>query len=209
MISVSSLAHAHEAERRISFPDFDLPQGGRLLILGPSGCGKSTLLHILAGILAPTQGKVLVSGHDFSVLGESARDRLRGREVGIVFQRLYLSAALSCLDCLRAAQYLAGLRTDDSYSRELLSRLGLSAFERKLPRALSVGQAQRLAIARALVNKPKIVLADEPTSALDDQNAMNIAALLKEHSQICGASLVVATHDARIRPQFEKILELQ
>ena len=209
MISLSNLEHSYDKNNSIRFPDIVLPQGSQLLILGPSGCGKSTLLHILAGILTPLRGKVVLAGHDFTSLKERKRDEVRGKEIGIIFQRLYLSPSLTCLDALRAAQYFAGLATSDAESERLLSKLGLSFFTNKLPQTLSLGQAQRLAIARALINKPKIVLADEPTSALDDEHALSVANLLKEHSKNCGATLVIATHDARLKAIFENILLLK
>jgi putative ABC transport system ATP-binding protein len=209
MISTSSLVHSYEAQRRIEFPDIKLPEGQHLLILGPSGCGKSTLLHILGGLLEPTAGDLSVCGHKFTKVPEGVRDSIRGKNIGIVFQRLYLSPSLSCLNSLRAAQYLAGIKVDEEYCQALLSRLGLGGHEQKLPRNLSHGQAQRLAIARALANRPRIVLADEPTSALDDTHAASVVNLLQEHSESCGASLVVATHDSRIRSQFKNALVLQ
>jgi putative ABC transport system ATP-binding protein len=182
--------------------------GRHSLVLGPSGCGKSTLLHLIAGLLPPTRGRILVAGRDLSALRAAELDRWRGRTIGIVLQNLHLITALSARDNLRLARALAGLPDDGARIGRLLDELGLSARTAARPPQLSQGEAQRLAIARAVVNRPALILADEPTSALDDGNCDAVLALLRAQAEASGATLLIATHDARLKAHFAHRLEL-
>jgi putative ABC transport system ATP-binding protein len=182
--------------------------GRHSLVLGPSGCGKSTLLHLIAGLLPPTRGRILVAGRDLSALRAAEFDRWRGRTIGIVLQNLHLITALSVRDNLRLARALAGLPDDGARIGRLLDELGLSARAAARPPQLSQGEAQRLAIARAVVNRPALILADEPTSALDDGNCDAVLALLRAQAEASGATLLIATHDARLKAHFAHRLEL-
>ncbi|MCZ6741640.1 MAG: ABC transporter ATP-binding protein [Alphaproteobacteria bacterium] len=192
----------------LDIPDWTVATGGHCLVLGPSGSGKTTLLNIIAGLLRPTAGTVTISGQDIGTLGPGALDVFRGRHIGIVFQTLHLVSALSVADNLHLARYLAGLRRDEARLHGVLESLGIGAMAAARPRTLSQGEAQRVAIARAVINDPKIILADEPTSALDDGNATQVLNLLSQHADMCGATLVIATHDRRIRDRFDAVLEL-
>ncbi len=192
----------------LRFPGLSLEAGAHCLVLGPSGCGKSTLLHLVTGLLRPLAGTIRVAGTDLGVLRGAALDRFRGRHMGVVFQRLHLLPALSVRDNLLAARYLAGLPRDPARVDTLLERLGVAHRAGARPDALSFGQAQRVAIARALVNAPTLVVCDEPTSNLDDRNAAEVLSLLFEHAGQERATLLVATHDARLRPHFEHLVEL-
>ena len=178
------------------------------MILGPSGSGKSTLVNILAGLTAPSEGRVAVDGVETTTLRPAARDNFRARRIGLIPQRLHLIGAISVSDNLRLARRLAGLPPDEGRIADLLERLGVAGLAGRRPNALSQGQAQRAAVARALVNEPVLLLADEPTAALDERNAETVIELLQEVAQANGASLVSATHDRRIADRFLQRLTL-
>jgi putative ABC transport system ATP-binding protein len=181
--------------------DFSLEQkaGNHLLLLGPSGSGKTTLINLITGLLLPTTGSVSVGGEAMSSLSGPARDDLRRRKIGVIFQTLRLVSALSVRANLRLAQKLAGLVVDNDAIDALLDAVGVAHRADAAPRELSQGEAQRAAIARALVAKPALLVADEPTSALDDANAERIGRLLLDTATANGSTLLVATHDARLK----------
>ncbi len=208
MISSHSLTYRYLPGPELRFPDVSCPAGGHLLLLGPSGCGKTTLLHLLAGLLRPAGGRVEVAGTSLSALGTGPLDRFRGRHIGLVFQRPHLIASLTVQENLLLAQRLAGLRPDQGRVGELLHRLGLSPKAHRRPRQLSQGEQQRAIIARALLNRPQVLLADEPTSSLDDQNAQAVAALLAEQAAAEQAALLVVTHDRRLQDLFPNQIRL-
>ncbi len=185
-----------------------LGAGERALVVGPSGSGKTTLLHVLAGLRKPEAGRVYVVGRDLSASSEVDRDVFRGRFIGYIFQTLHLVSALSVLDNLRLAAFLARKPVPDQRLLDLLASVGLADRARARPFELSQGEAQRVAIARALVNAPQLVLADEPTSALDDRNAELVLDLLLRATARERAALIVATHDKRLLPFFDRRLEL-
>lgn len=198
LLNVVNLTYQVQGKPILDLPALQLARGRHGLLLGPSGSGKTSLLHILAGLLRPTGGHVFLLGNDLTALGAAAADRLRARHVGIIFQQLHLIRAVSALDNLRLAQRLAGQQPDDASARHLLDRLGLAARADALPDTLSQGERQRVAVARALVNKPMLLLADEPTSALDDENCDATLRLLLEQAEMSGATLLIATHDQRL-----------
>jgi putative ABC transport system ATP-binding protein len=209
MVEVEGLEHRYGQGARVLFvPHWRVGEGEAWLLAGPSGSGKSTLLAILAGLTLPTAGRVLVAGVEPAKLSPAARDRWRGRFVGLVPQRLHLIGALSVRDNLRMAQRLAGLPVDEARIGQLLAAVDVEQLAERHPRALSQGQAQRVAIARAVVNRPALVLADEPTASLDDAHAAHALELLRGQALEAGASLVVASHDARVRCLLPHGLEL-
>jgi putative ABC transport system ATP-binding protein len=208
MIAVRGLAHRYGAAEALRLPDWRVAQGDRWLVLGPSGCGKTTLLHIVAGLVRPSEGRVEVAGQDISSLSGSNLDRWRAGTIGIVLQALHLVKHLSVRDNLRLAQYLAKAPQDDARIDDTLGALGVAAKSARRPSELSQGEQQRVAIARAVVNRPKLVLADEPTANLDDAAAATVVDLLTEQAARHGATLVVATHDARVKGKFRERLEL-
>jgi putative ABC transport system ATP-binding protein len=173
-------------------------------LLGPSGSGKTTLLHILAGILQPSFGDVLVAGYPLTRLKPRALDRFRGRHVGIVLQQLHLVESLTVIDNVLLAQYFSRLPYDPGRVREVLADLGLKDKANAYPHQLSFGEAQRVAVARAVVNRPTLLLADEPTSNLDDAHCMQTLDLLESQANACRATLLIATHDQRIKARFRK-----
>jgi putative ABC transport system ATP-binding protein len=208
MISVRALAHRYGAAEALRLPAWQVAHGERWLVLGASGCGKTTLLHILAGLIRPSEGQVGVFGTDILSLPGKQLDAWRGANVGIVLQALHLLKHLSVRDNLRLAQYLARLPQDDARVDEALGALGIGGKARRKPAELSQGEQQRVAIARAVVNRPRLLLADEPTANLDDAAAEAAIALLAEQAGRYGATLVVATHDARVKRNFENKLSL-
>ena len=199
MFELVGIVHRYGSVTAVEVPDWRAGTGDAWLLAGQSGSGKSTVLHILAGLTRPTVGSVIVGGTDLAELAESARDRWRGRKVGLVPQRLHLVGALDVRDNLRLAQTLAGLSVDDARITALLEAVGVTDLARRFPSQLSQGQAQRVAIARAVVNRPTLVLADEPTANLDDAHAAQALELLRGQAIEAGATLVVASHDARVK----------
>lgn len=182
-----------------------IAQGEHTLLLGPSGSGKTTLLNVLSGLAQPLSGKVSIGGVSINNLTNAQRDKFRGQKIGLVMQRLHLISALNVEDNLSLTQRLAGLPRDVKRISEVLAALQIQSKARKFPRNLSQGEAQRVAIARAVLNRPQIVLADEPTSALDDTNCHAAIDLLFAQAREHGATLIVATHDARIKKYFVRI----
>ncbi len=207
-LAVAGLRHRYGDTTVLRLDDWTLPSGARCLVRGASGSGKSTLLHALAGLVAPTSGEITVSGVVLSGLSQAARDRFRARHIGFVPQKLHLIPALTVADNLRLARRLAGNPRDDANLRTLLASLDLDGLADRRPHSLSQGQAQRAAIARALVNAPDLLLADEPTAALDDTNAEAAVSLLLRAAEDHGATLVVASHDGRIAGRFAEQLSL-
>ncbi len=188
---------------------FALEAQSNVLVVGPSGCGKTTLLHLIAGLLVPTAGSVVVDGQDLSALSPRARDRFRGRHIGIVLQQFHLLPTLTAVQNLLVAQSIAGLPVDRSAALAMLASLGVDERVDAYPHELSVGQQQRVAIARALVNRPKLLLADEPTSNLDDEACEAVADLLLRATQQHAVSLLIATHDSRLKSRIPRQLALR
>ena len=205
---VEELSHRYGDLEVLRLPAWKVASGERWLVHGPSGCGKTTLLHVLAGLVRPSAGRIRVAGEDLLALRGSALDRWRGASVGIVLQAMHLVKHLSVLDNMRLAQYAARVPQDDARAGEALAALGVADKAARRPRELSQGEQQRIAIARAVVNGPKLLLADEPTASLDDDAAARAVELLFTQAEKHHATLVVATHDARAKRHFDKRLEL-
>jgi putative ABC transport system ATP-binding protein len=199
VIQTHGLAYRYPRGPALAFPDAAVEQGGTLLLQGRSGAGKSTWLALLAGLLTPTAGRVFVAGQDLAGLARGERDTWRGRTIGFLPQRLHLSDALSVERNLALAFFAAGLPEDRAAIRHALDALQVGTLAQRRPRQLSGGQAQRVALARAILLQPRVLLADEPTASLDDDAAAAAVALLRATAGRCGATLVLATHDARVR----------
>ena len=192
----------------ISLPDLHIAVGQHTLLLGPSGSGKTTLINCIAGLQRVSAGRVEVEGTDLAALSTRQRDQLRGARIGMVMQRLHLISAMTVRGNLQLAQRLAGHAVNNTQIESFARELGIVDKLDKFPRQLSQGEAQRAAIARALVNAPALLLADEPTSALDDASCDAAIGLLLQHAQTHNATLIVATHDARIKPRFSNVVHL-
>ncbi|MGI9490327.1 MAG: ABC transporter ATP-binding protein [Geminicoccaceae bacterium] len=203
VLKVENLIQRFGDRTVLDLPIWSVPRARHSLVLGASGSGKSTLLHAIAGLIDPSEGRIAINGQGLSGLNKRELDVFRGRYLGIVLQNLHLISALSIRDNLRLAQSLAGRVPEPDRVDELLEQVGLSRFAKRKPDEISHGERQRAAIARALVNRPLLLLADEPTSALDDDNAHKVMDFLMQQATLSGATLVVATHDQRIARHFE------
>lgn len=202
MISTKNLRFSYTKEQEFIFPDLYCEAGSTLLITGDSGKGKTTYLHILAGLLSPNAGEISIDNTDIVSLSEKEVDQFRGKHIGVVFQKSYFIAALTVLENLEMASWLATGKKHTKRAKKLLTQLGIENQAAKLPSQLSIGQQQRVSIARALMNEPKVLLADEPTSSLDDKNAENVIALLTSLSKEYKTALLIVTHDGRIKEKF-------
>ena len=208
MIEVTNLRHSYAGNRTIDFPELRIARGHHWLLLGESGSGKTTLLHLVGGLLRAQHGSIRVADTDIARLSEGELDRFRGKHMGFVFQRNHLLQALSVEDNLLMAPYLAGLPQKKERVHEVLSHLGLAEKRHAKMKELSQGQVQRVAIARAIMNKPEVILADEPTSALDDTNCGRVIDLLLQVAGETNATVVVATHDHRLKRHIHQQLAL-
>jgi putative ABC transport system ATP-binding protein len=198
MINTSGLAYRYSGGELLAFPDVEVPQGAVLLLSGPSGCGKSTWLALVAALVAPTAGSISVAGQTLNALKSVAADAWRARTIGFLPQKLHLSAALSVYQNLAMAQWAAGQAEDATRIHSALNVLGVEDLAARKPGQLSGGQAQRVALARAVLLQPRVILADEPTASLDDEAAADAVGLLLSTTSAQGATLVIATHDARV-----------
>jgi putative ABC transport system ATP-binding protein len=196
------------AERIVDIPRYEIDSGKTGLLVGRSGSGKSTVLALIAGLLTPKRGRIEIGGQDIAALKGSARDRFRGAAIGLVPQRLLLSPALTVMQNLQLAPYALGRAALPARAHELLSALGIAELAHKNAAQISGGQAQRVAVARALMNAPQVVLADEPTANLDDASASQVISLLLSVSAQFNATLLIASHDARVRSALPACAEL-
>ena len=203
------LTFAYNDPVKFSFPDIHCKKGDHLLIMGPSGCGKTTLLHLLAGLLKPSSGSIMINGTEITRLHDSLMDKYRGKEIGFVFQKPHFIQALSVIENIRIAPYLNHQDITDGEIEHILSRLNLAEKRNSRVNQMSEGELQRLSIARAVINKPTIILADEPTSSLDDKNCEESLSLLKSQAETTGSSLIIVTHDKRLLGHFNHVITLK
>ncbi len=191
----------------VDVPSFDVGAGEQVALEGESGTGKTTLLNMIAGVLKADAGSIRLGETDMAVLGEGARDAFRARNIGYVFQTFNLLQGFSALENVTLGM-MFGAGADEGFARGLLERVGLKEHLRHKPRQLSVGQQQRVAVARALANKPGLVLADEPTGNLDHVRAAEALKLMREMCRESGATLILVSHDRGVLGQFERVVKL-
>jgi putative ABC transport system ATP-binding protein len=202
VIEAQDLHYRYPQGPALGFANVHVPQGGMLLVHGASGAGKSTWLALLAGLLSASQGLLRVAGQDLRALRGVQLDAWRGRTIGFLPQRLLLSPLLSVQRNLALAQFAAGVQHNLRAIAQALAELGVEELAQRLPGQISGGQALRVALARAVLLQPQVILADEPTASLDDAAAQDALGLLRSTAQKHRATLVIATHDARVGQYF-------
>lgn len=192
----------------LDIPHFRVDAGEQLAMVGRSGSGKTTLLHTIAGISRPDSGMVEVDGTDITRLSEAITDRFRAAKIGYIFQTFNLLPAFTALENVLLGMSFARGRTDEARARLLLDRVGLGHRLSHQPHMLSVGEKQRVAVARALANRPKLMLADEPTANVDARHQQQIIELIVNACREEEVSLVLVTHAAEVAEQFERVEHL-
>lgn len=187
---------------------FSIAAGEQVVLIGESGGGKTTLLHCVAGIIAPDSGSIVIDGIEANRLSEAGRDRVRAAKLGYVFQTFNLLAGFTALENVRLGMTFASGKHDLQHAVELLQKVGLGDRLHYKPAALSVGQQQRVAVARALANRPKLLLADEPTANIDPGNQQKIIDLLRQCCRDEQIAMLLVTHSMAIADQFERVEKL-
>ena len=213
MIEVSNVTFGYKVGGfRIDIPKLGVEAGEKVAVIGPSGCGKTTLLHLLAGVLVPSAGRIAVDGTDVSALSREDRQDYRALRMGMVFQEFELLAYLDVIDNVLLPYRISPVLTLDDEVRErakaLVQEVGLDGKQRRYPRHLSQGERQRIAVCRALVTRPAILLGDEPTGNLDPDNRDHIMDTLWRYSDETEAPLVVVTHDHELLGRFDRTIDV-
>jgi len=208
MIETKSLVYQYPKGTQLPFPDLKLNAGEKALITGKSGSGKTTLLHLLAGILKPSSGGIIIEQSELHKLSESELDQFRSRNIGLIFQQHLFLKSVSMAQNLSIARSLAGGRWDKEWAINLMMALGIEHLQSKKPSELSQGELQRFSMARALINRPLLLLADEPTSSLDDENFEQMTQLLHTLEKLSPFSMLIATHDSRLKKVYQSIVSL-
>ncbi len=207
-ISWQGLKYQYPSGAVISFPDFSCYRGDHVLISGSSGSGKTTLLHLLSGLRKMQEGRLEVAGYSLEKASQKTLNIFRASSIGLVFQLPRFISSLDAIGNVEIAQSFGKSGQELRPARAILDDLNIGHLAKKSPGELSGGERQRLAIARALASSPAILLADEPTSSLDDKNANMVENLLKSEAIKNRATLVVVSHDGRLKPGFETVIAL-
>jgi len=194
---------ADETLKILDIPKWSVDRGDQIAVSGPSGSGKSTLLNIIAGLLIPQQGSVMVAGTELTKLSEAERDRFRADSIGYVFQNFNLLQGYTALENVLLGMTFSAQKSDKKTARELLSTVGLSHRTNHYPHELSIGEQQRVAIARALSKQPDLILADEPTGSLDPLHTEGVILKLRESSADLGCALILVSHEQNVVSTFE------
>jgi ABC-type lipoprotein export system ATPase subunit len=192
----------------LDIPEFHMDDGEQVVLRGESGGGKTTLLHLISGLVAPDSGSIRLEGMELLDFSEAKRDRIRAAKMGYVFQTFNLLPAFTALENVRLAMTFARKAVDGGRAKELLARVGLADRMDYLPNQLSVGQQQRVSVARALVNRPKLLLADEPTANVDPGNQERIIELIQSSCLDEKVALLLVTHSDEVAQRFERIEQL-
>jgi putative ABC transport system ATP-binding protein len=193
----------------LDVPHLALAAGEQVVVRGRSGGGKTTLLNAIAGLATIDEGKIVVNGTDVTRLPEAVRDRFRARQIGFVFQTFNLLAGFTALENVQLGMTFTGQRSDPSRAAELLKQVGLGHRLGHKPAALSVGEQQRVAVARALVNRPSLLLADEPTANIDPAHQQQVVDLLREACRAENVAMLLVTHSPEVAGQFERVENLE
>lgn len=193
----------------LDIPRFALDRAEQMVLLGRSGCGKTTLLHCIAGISSVDSGSIVLDGVNLARLSEPARDRFRAARMGYVFQTFNLLPAFNALENVLLGMTFARGKRDTARAHHLLDRVGLSHRSTHTPRTMSVGEQQRVAVARALANRPILLLADEPTANIDPANQQRIVDLIRDTCREERIALLMVTHSMEVASQFERVERLE
>jgi len=193
----------------LDIPEFSLDAGEQVVLVGRSGCGKTTLLHVIAGISRPTSGRVKIDGWDIALMAESEVDQFRAERMGYVFQTFNLLPSFTALENVLLGMTFGRLRAERERAKTLLKRVGLEHRLTHKPPMLSVGEQQRVAVARALANRPQLILADEPTANVDVGNQQQVIDLLRQTCQEEKVALIIVTHAPEVAEQFGRIEYLE
>ncbi len=204
LFEIKNLEYKSKNQLILKKKNFIIRKNKHFLILGPSGSGKTTLINLMAGLLKPSFGEIIFENKNYSFLTEHELDSLRSENFGVIFQKIHLIKHLN----IEQNILLAKKKSHFLNMNELISELALSGKNKQIAKNLSVGESQRVAIARGIANKPKVIFADEPTSALDEVNAKKVIELILRQSKKTNATLIVSTHDKRIKKYFSDILEI-
>ena len=204
LFTLSDIIYKFKKKEIFKKKKLNFTEGEHVLLHGKSGCGKTTLVNLMSGLLRPSSGTIFFENVDFSSLSDRELDDLRSNNFGLIFQRLHLIGHLDVEQNLKLASKVSNAKNILS----LIKYLGLEDKKKQLAKDLSVGEAQRVAIARAVANNPKVIFADEPTSALDDHNTMKVMELLFDQTKKNKSTLLVASHDDRIKKYFSRVLKM-
>jgi len=198
-----------DARTVLALKEWTVAAGERVALVGRSGSGKTTLLNLVSGLLLPDTGRVEVAGTDVAALGEAARDRFRAEHVGYVFQTFHLLDGFSAEENVELGAIFSRGRLPAGRAREVLGEVGLADHAGKPPSKLSVGQQARVALARALVNRPQVLLADEPTGSLDEETGRSVLDLLLDTAREHGITMLCATHDMEVAAAFDRTVRVE
>jgi len=204
LFKIKNLEYQKRNKKILSNLNFNIDKGKHLLILGSSGSGKTSLLNLMSGLLKPTKGEVFFEDYKYSTLLEEEIDKIRAANFGFIFQKLHLIGHLNVKQNID----LIKNKIDSKKVEKLIFGLGLAQKSKQMVSELSVGEAQRVAIARGLANSPKVIFADEPTSSLDDYNTQKVIELILDQTKQMNSTLIISTHDKRIKKYFTKITEM-
>ena len=205
VFKISNAEYKVDNQKILNKLNLHIKKDGHLLIIGPSGSGKTTLIYLLAGLLRLSTGEISFEDNNYSSLSNSDLDKLRATNFGFIFQRFHLINSLNVEQNISLTQN----KPNSLYVNQLIDDLGLSDKTKKMISELSVGESQRVAIARGIANKPKIIFADEPTSSLDDLNANNVMKIIFSQAKKTYSTVIVSTNDKRIKKYFSNILEMK
>ncbi len=208
MLKWTDISYAYPNSSEIKFPNAVIENGSENLIIGPSGCGKSTLMNIIAGLIQPDRGSVFFDNEDIFSLNIAQRDKFRGQKMGIIFQSAHFMQSLTLKENMRLSQKLGKAKKGSTEIDRVLEMVGLEKHVKKKLSEMSVGEQQRASIARAVLSEPSVILADEPTSALDDKNCLSVLNLLRSIAKEYESSLLIITHDQRLKGEVESKIEL-